>query len=183
MELCMANDFTQTEELWYPIDEFPNYEISSTGIIMNSDTNRIMRTSKTLSGVVKVGLMGDDGKQHTRSVKVLVAEAFVGGKDKNRNTPIHLDCDQSNCRADNLAWRPRWFASHYMRQFNKLYSYHTLNEIQDVYTGDIYANIQEAAMVNGLLVKDVLDSCMYQDKVCYPTHQKFSYVSEALRPR
>jgi hypothetical protein len=143
-----------------------------------------MRTSKNTQGVIKVGLMGMDGKQHTRSVKVLVAEAFVGGRDEICNTPIHLDLDENNCCADNLVWRPRWFAWKYTTQ--PMYRYYTINPVCEVLDsepyGQVYRNMQEASMANGLLMKDILISC-HEGKACFPTAQHFMYVKKTLRPR
>jgi hypothetical protein len=168
----------ETEEVWCVIDEFPNYEVSSTGLVMNSSTNRIMKTSKTTQGVIKVGLMGFDGKQHTRSVKVLVADAFVGGRDDICDTPISLDGDQTNCNAYNLVWRPRWFAWKYSTQ--PMYRYYTINPVCEVLDsepyGQVYTNIQEASIVNGLLMKDILSSCHKGDP-CFPTGQYFAYAN------
>jgi hypothetical protein len=172
----MDSDLGQIEEYWYPIEEFPDYEISNTGLIVNSDTNRIMKTSKTSQGALKVGLMGFDGKQHTRSVKVLVAEAFVGGRDEIFNTPINLDGDQENCSADNLLWRPRWFAWQYTAQFAQHYRYYTTSQVQDLASEEVYVNIRDAAMRNGLLMKDILVSC-HHGKECFPTGQVFKILS------
>jgi hypothetical protein len=172
------------QEVWCVIDDFPNYEVSSTGLVMNSSTNRIMRTSKNAQGVIKVGLMGMDGRQHTRSVKVLVAEAFVGGRDEVCNTPIHLDLDSNNCCADNLLWRPRWFAYKYATQ--PMYRYYKINPVCEILEseqyGQVYSSIQEASMVNGLLMKDILISC-HEGKPCFPTAQCFMFVKEPRHTR
>ena len=170
----MDSRFGNVEEEWYPIEEFPDYEISNTGLIVNSDTNRIMKTSKTLQGAVKVGLMGSDGKQYTRSVKLLVADAFVGGRDHICNTPIHLDGDQENCNADNLAWRPRWFAIRYLYQFQTIYAYDTTSKIQDVDSGEVSTNPYEAAKRYGLLMDHIVKSCV-NGTPCFPTAQVFKW--------
>jgi hypothetical protein len=171
----MSGDSRSIEEVWCVIDEFPDYEVSSTGLVMNSDTNRIMRISRTAQGALKVGLMGDDGRQHTRSLKVLVADAFVGGRDEIYNTPIHLDGDSENCNADNLIWRPRWFAHRYTYQFNHIYAYSTTNQVRDVSTGVVYDNIYTAARRHGLLMNDILMSCSNGQK-CRPTNQIFEFI-------
>jgi hypothetical protein len=172
---------SQTDgEEWYIIEDFPNYEVSSTGLVLNSNTDRVMKTSKTLTGVVKVGLMGFDGKQHTRSVKVLVAEAFVGGCDDINNTPIHLDLDQNNCRADNLVWRPRWYTGRYARQFQNVPRSFLNEPIVEETTNTQYASIYEAAITLGLLMGSIVEA-LHNGAPCFPTHYRFRYVSESLQ--
>ena len=106
-------------EEWKTIEEFPNYDISNYGNIANNFNEVLLEVSKTKQGALKVGLV-KDGKQYTRSVKVLVAEAFVIGQTDIFDTPILLDGNQSNCSAWNIEWRPRWHAWNYSYQFNDI---------------------------------------------------------------
>ena len=165
----------EQEELWCPIGEFPEYEVSNTGLVINTETNRLMRLSKTQHGALKVGLVGDDGRQHTRSVKVLVATLFVEGHTEIFDTPINLNGDQENNTSENLAWRPRWFAWKYARQYEELPAYYVTKQIYDTDRGDKYDNMVHAAKINGLLLKDILISC-YQGNVVFPTGQTFAFV-------
>src|SRR5689334_13655848 len=104
------------EEQFKQIPGFDRYEVSSLGRVINIRTGRDMVLSPTMDGILTVGLMLN-GKQYRRSVKVLVARAFVEGETEIMNTPIQLDGDHKNLRADNLAWRPRWLALAYTKQF------------------------------------------------------------------
>jgi hypothetical protein len=72
------------------------YEVSNFGRIYNIQTGREMVLSPTLQGILTVGLMSEnhDGypnRQYRRSVKRLVAEAFVPGETDLFDTPIQLD--------------------------------------------------------------------------------------------
>ncbi len=159
------------EEEWALIRDFPNYIVSDQGRVMNESTRRILRDSTTEHGVVKVGLVRA-GRQYTRSVKLLVAEAFVEGETDHFDTPIHLDNNQSNNAASNLVWRPRWFAWKYARQFDDCDDY----KIEDLYlcpqTGTTYSTVYEIGTTHGLLFKDVLYHIWF-NKVLFPSEVDF----------
>jgi len=146
------------EEVWGPIRGFDNYQVSSLGWVMNVRTGRFLQQTPNRAGIIKVGLVGPDGVQTSRSVKTLVAEAFVDGRDHIFNTPIQLDGYQDNNEVSNLLWRPRWFAILYTRQFSVDSPITTRGPIHDVTTGVIYRDVYEAATQNGLLFKGVWKS-------------------------
>lgn len=139
---------------WVQLSEFPDYSLSDLGDIRNDKRGTLVATSLTKQGAVKVGLM-KGGKQHTRSVKVLVAETFVPGESDIFNTPIHLDGDQFNNAATNLIWRPRWFAWKYHNQLGAVDNYTGTGEVININTQDAYEDIADAAMANGLLFEEV----------------------------
>jgi len=161
------------DEKWAPIKEFPNYSVSNLGRVHNHDTGRILKESTTKNGLVKIGLM-KDRKQYFRGVAHLVAEAFVKVSNDLHDTPTHLDGDSSNNRADNLIWRPRWFAWKYSRQFRERTPYHTQGPILDVKAGVWYVDMLEVATTHGLLVDDVRRSVIFKKPV-FPTRQVFSF--------
>jgi hypothetical protein len=104
-------------EVWRQIYEFPGYSVSNMGRVRNDETGRIMALSRNQYGIVNVGLVLGR-KQYKRSVALLVADAFLPTWESEVFTsPIHLNGDRSDCRAENLMWRPRWFAAKYHRQF------------------------------------------------------------------
>lgn len=159
---------------WTPISEFPGYLVSNYGDVVNGSNGRWLQKSMTQRGSYKVGLYFD-GKQHTRHVSVLVAEAFVPGRDDVYDTPIHLDGDKTNCRADNIAWRPRWFALAYANQFNHISDNDRLGPLRDIATDQRYFDIVEVATLHGLLFKDVRRAIVMQESV-FPTIQRFEWV-------
>lgn len=163
----------EMEVEWISLEEFPRYAISNYGDILNELTGRYMKPNKTMQGTVKIGFMRD-GRQYTRSVGVLVAEHFVPGRDEIFDTPIHLDGNPENNRADNLVWRPRWFACQYTNQFNILAPQDYYGPVRDINTGELYHGIYEAGVVNGLLFKDVRRSIIMKESV-FPTIQRFEF--------
>jgi len=161
---------------WKPIKEFPGYSISNMGRVRNDDTDRIMALQRNPHGIVHVGLW-KDGKQYKRSVAVLVCEAFLPPPTPPTfDTPIHLDGDKTNCRIDNLMWRPRWFAVRYHRQFHDNRPMGFSGPIRDKRTGEVFRNSMEAAMRFGLLDWDIFKSTIARTYV-WPTYQEFREVS------
>lgn len=105
---------------WVSIEEFPGYSVSSSGEVRNDNTTRHLKIRSNKQGFIMVGLVRE-GVQHTRSVAMLVAHAFVPYYDYSEwsNSVIHLDGDRENCRADNLMWRTRAYAYAYHKMFSK----------------------------------------------------------------
>jgi len=159
---------------WVTLQEFPEYVISNYGDVVNKNSGRWMAQSETREGHIKVGLVRA-GKQFTRSVAVLVAEAFVVGHGGVFDTAVHLDGDRKNNRADNLSWRPRWFAWRYSAQFGRVSDNAHIGPIRDTVTGQRYIDVYEAAIVNCLLMEDIRKSIVMEVTV-FPTHQRFEMV-------
>ena len=162
-----------TFESFRRIPDFPDYMIGSMGNVYNSEFNRWMTLSPTEGGDLTVGLMRD-GTQYRRSVKVLVARAFVPGEDHVFDTPIQLDNDKENLRADNIRWRPRWFAWRYFRQFADPPPISFTGPVLDTTTGIEYEDVLHAAMGTGTLVADIRQSLLHRKPV-FPTKSVFEY--------
>lgn len=143
---------------------------------MNNDTNHVLRQTQGRTGCY-VGLIEDGTKAKlNRAVNRLVANAFVPKPDnefhrETFDTPIHLDGDRNNNRADNLMWRPLWFAMEYHTQFKnvgKLY----MDAVIDMNSQQYYATCWDAAVSNGILAKMVWNSA-HTEEVVWPTGQHF----------
>ena len=91
-------------EIWKPLRNFPSYNGSSEGRIMNIKTQRIMKAFINEKGYVQVCLRKNN-KQYTVRVAQVIADTFLGehpGMDvtyKNGN--------RSDVSADNLEWCTR----------------------------------------------------------------------------
>lgn len=160
---------------WVTIPEFPDYVILDLGVVIHIPSGRQMTCSLTENGDPTVG-MTRDGVQYRRSVKVLVAEAFVPREDDGFDTPIQLDGSKLNLRADNILWRPRWFAWRYTAQFNGPYpEWYYTGPVVDVVRNQVYTNVMSAAMMCGILCQSIVDSVRDHTYV-YPTEQLFTFV-------
>jgi hypothetical protein len=167
-------------ERWVRIKEFPIYEVSNLGRVANTINDFFVRPSLTLQGALKVGLVRN-GKQYTRSLKVIVADSFVNGRTETFNTPVLMDGNQLNCVAHNLVWRPRWYAWSYSYQFHNIPPHFRKGPIVEISDDGIvlcaYLDIVEVGITNGLLFKDVWQGVISRQPV-YPTSQLFLFADK-----
>lgn len=159
------------EELWSVIEGFENYSVSNFGRVRSNWSERILVAYPNQSGLVQVGLMLN-GKQYHRSVPLLVAKAFIPQPSGPFDTPINLDGDRSNNHVDNLAWRPRWFAIKFNKQFRESYENHIPEPIEDLKTGEVTEDSLECAKRYGLLENEIVMGILNNITV-WPTYQKF----------
>lgn len=160
-------------EIWETIDEFPDYSISNWGRVSNDRTGRILVLTQNDHETVMVGLT-HKGRQHKRSVAVLVANAFLAYPYHELfRTPIHLDGDRTNNHADNLAWRPLWFAQMYHQQFKRDYPNRIHVPIEVINTGEVYNNSLECAQALGVLERDLVLAVLNEDIKVFPTDYEF----------
>lgn len=168
---------TVITELWKVVDEYPLYSISNHGRVMNNETDTIKIQTINQQGIPSVLVMLN-GKQHRKSVAVLVATAFLRPpRQPHFNTPINLDGDRTNNHSTNLAWRPRWFAVKYHQQFTHPERRGFLTPIQDIETGRIFNTGWEAAVEFGLIDVDIMVSSV-NGTYCFPTGQRFRMLDD-----
>lgn len=158
-------------ETWRQIPDFPRYSVSNRGRVRNDQTERIMALSMNREGILNVGLM-HAGTQFRRGVALLVAKEFVPGGTEVFDTPIHLDGDPFNVRANNLTWRPRWFAVKYKQQFTDGYGVLIARPIRNIKTGEEFPDSFEAAKWYGVLEWDLAQS-IEQRTYVWPLYQQF----------
>lgn len=142
-------------EEWVLVDDFPDYLISNHGSVKNAHTDRIMSITPIQTDMMTVGLM-KDGRQYRRSVGGMVARAFLEAPPRDDfTTPIHLDGDRQNCRADNLMWRPRWFAITYHLERKRPPFPDWDQDIRLMDNLELFESPAEAATKYGLLERDI----------------------------
>ena len=91
-------------ETWKPLRNFPSYNGSTEGRIMNIKTQRILKTFADSRGYIKVCLRKNN-RQYTVRVAKVIAETFLGehpGMDVS-----YKDSDRTNICVDNLEWCTR----------------------------------------------------------------------------
>src|SRR4051812_17524359 len=162
---------------WRSIHGFPNYSISSEGQVLHDKNARLVQPRYNQYGVPYVGLMRG-WQQCSRSLPRLVATTFLSPPSDIFNTPIQLDGDPANCRADNLMWRPRWYAVKYKRQFAARYHRPIHQPVHAVGKGETFPNSFEAALRYGLLEEEVVLS-VENNTPAWPTYQEFKLVEMA----
>lgn len=159
---------------WRPIEGFPRYSINSEGEVRHEPNGRPLLPRYNQYGVPYVGLMSG-WQQHIRSLPRLVAYTFLPPPTEIFNTPIQLDGNPGNCRAENLMWRPRWYAVKYKRQFGSRFHRPINKPIHAIGKGERFPNSFEAALRYGLLEEEVVLS-IENNTPAWPTYQEFELV-------
>jgi hypothetical protein len=91
-------------EEWKSIEEFPNYEVSSSGNVKNIITGKVLKNS-VKSGYYHVSLTNEKYKK-TLLVHRLVALAFIENPE-NKTDVNHKDKNKLNICVSNLEWMSR----------------------------------------------------------------------------
>jgi len=160
-------------EHWVPLLGYPGYSVSDLGRIRNDKRERVLTVVHTQTNRSFVGLI-KDGVQVKRSVSKLVADSFIP-RPANPifNTPIHFDGNLSNCRVDNMDWRPRWFAIKHAIQFRTEQEEYP-DPVREIRTGEIFENMWSAVFRYGLLYPDLFLSIINKTYV-FPTMQTYEW--------
>lgn len=162
------------ENDWAPVEGFPGYSVNPLGQVKKDSTGRLLHTRLNQYGVPYVGLMRE-WRQCIRSLPRMVAAAFIEQPNEVFDTPINLDGDRTNCRVDNLMWRPRWYAVQYVNQFKDRYDNPIDIPLRDIDTDDEFPNSLATACQFGLLEREVVLSVLNRT-LTWPTYQQFEIV-------
>lgn len=90
-------------EEWKKIEEAPKYIVSSRGRVKDTLKGKLLKVSGRPYPMVHIN---QDGRITKKAVHVLVANAFVEGKEPG-HVVKHLDENKENFMPDNLKWVPR----------------------------------------------------------------------------
>lgn len=163
-----------TTEEWVAVDGFPGYSVNPLGQVRKDSTGRLLQVRVNQFGVPYVGLMRS-WKQNIRSLPRLVANAFIPQPKPWFDTPITLNGNRSDCRVENLVWRPREYAIHYNNQFEDRYDNPINSPVRDVDSSEEFPNSMAAACYFGLLEREIVLSIL-NHTYALPTYQQFELV-------
>lgn len=94
---------------WKTIEQYPNYEVSNTGLVRNKVSGRVLKPSNNGKGYHQVILCNNDGSKK-KLIHRLVAEAFID----NPNTEEFNQVNHKNsCRTDNRVENLEWCSGSY----------------------------------------------------------------------
>ena len=161
-------------EQWIPLGDFPGYSASNFGRVRNDRRDSLLSAVLTQSRPY-VGLVCN-GVQVKRSLSKLICETFVPRPANPLfETPIHLDGDLINCHAENLLWRPRWFALKHLEQFRRRMPDHEW-PIREIKTREEFSDCWGPVFHYGLLYVDVVLAVINKTYV-FPTMQIFERIT------
>ena len=84
------------------IPGYENYTISEEGIVVNTNTGRVLKPSLNENGYLYISLWKNN-RNCSRTVHRLVALTYIPNPD-NKPFVNHIDANRSNPRRDNLEW-------------------------------------------------------------------------------
>jgi hypothetical protein len=114
-------------EVYMPIDEFPNYEVSNYGNVRNKKTGKMFKPSIDRGGYYFVGLYNNDKKRVHVNIHRLVLTTFESNYN-NKQCIDHMD----NNRLNNCLFNLR-FVTRQENQFNMSMASNNTSGVKGVY--------------------------------------------------
>ena len=172
-------NFDDTEYEWETIPYFEDYAVNARGTVIRSHDRYRMQPRMSQDDQLIVRLRDRNGKQVIKTVKNLVAQAFVPmyPKEYGFNTVIQKDLDPMNVSAENLVWRNRSLAMRYKKQFVKPSEYLLKSGVIEtsIEPNRYFESLVDAAKEYGLLMGLIYLAALNGTPV-QPTGQTFKLV-------
>lgn len=162
-------------EKWRDIVGLENYMVSSMGRIYSKKNNAFMKTTPDTKGYLRVTFY-ENGRNNTRKVHRLVAEAFLENPD-NLPQVNHKNEDKKDNRVDNLEWCTNSYNRHYgtateRTQKSNLNCDSTSVPVRCIETGEIFPSIREAARQTG--AKNIFWCCIGKRQTSNGFHWEYA---------
>lgn len=138
---------------WKAITRYGTYEVSSSGLVRNIKTGRILRYYQMKNGYMTVMLCSGDGKKRFL-VHRLVATSFIPNPSCLPQVN-HKDGVKTNNSVDNLEWCTGSENQQHRRNILKK----GLRMVKCIETGIVYESIKSASEQNGTYIPNVVRAC------------------------
>ena len=160
---------------WKKIENYPKYEISDCGLVMNSRGN-ILKPRKHYKGYLEIYL-SENGKRKNFKIHRLVAQAFIPNPD-NKPQVDHINRIRNDNHVDNLRW-----STSSENQQNTVHQCDNKLGIKNISYCEIRKRYQYNKMIQGKRVRKyfkTLDEAIQFRKSPHWTESE--YVSEHSQP-
>lgn len=145
------------EEIWAPINGFPEYAVSSLGRVQHVAHREVVRKSAVNHQGFPTLVLYKNSTRYVRQVNKLVAEAFCENPEYSDMTAIwHIDGDFLNCKASNLMWERRDRVLEWNEMHRSGKPKYNTPKVQLNRTGEIFHDAYELAMHEGVLESSVI---------------------------
>ena len=141
-------------EIWKPIENFNNYEISNLGNVRNITTGKALKGFDDGWGYLQVRLY-KAGKGYTKFIHRLVAENFIPNPE-NYLCVNHRDEDKVNNAVSNLEWCSHEYNNNYGTRNERIgeamlgEKNHKAKKVKCIETNEIFNSTADAARKYGL---------------------------------
>lgn len=166
------------DEVWKPIEDFPDYQVSSFGRIVHMDRPDTPRSAApNHKGFPSLTLFNKNhpGARYFRQVNQLVAEAFIGPPPSKLNSVWHIDGNPENCHVENLKWDMRARVMEWNEMHRTGIPKYRTQRVMHNPTGTVYENAFEAAMAHGD-IETAIVSHIEKYPAQYADRARFKYV-------
>lgn len=85
------------------IKNFSDYTIDKDGNVYSYKSNKYLKTRVDRGGYVTINIQDDSGRNRTKRIHRLIAEAFIPNPD-NKPEVNHIDTNKQNNSINNLEW-------------------------------------------------------------------------------
>ena len=135
----MTKENVNEQDSWVTIEKYPQYQVNPMGQIRNTKTGNIIKAYRKYIRYI-IHIIDDNGKNVEPDVDGIVAEAFLPQQTDTSNLLlVHLDGNQDNCCAENLAWvdddtaEKEYYSSHSIRKPKEYFDFYPLLECPELY--------------------------------------------------
>jgi hypothetical protein len=159
-------------EVWSRIPFGNGYYVSNRGQVRSETA--MLQIGSVNDGSLSVVLTSEKTSR-PYLVRRLVAEAFCAKLGPNCGTVVHLDGDKTHCDANNLVWRPRWYAWQYCHQFNTPIRSDWMRPVFNIRLDEEFNSVIQAGMYYGILWKEVYRSAIEHVSI-FPHGFEFAFL-------